>query len=253
MQRGRMELKLNGQVALVTGAGGLIGAAVARALAQAGARTALTYFSNRAAVENLAAELREIGSKVVLVRADVTVEREVNEAVLRVEQEWGRVDILVNVVGHYLRKPLAETTAAEWQDLLQSNLTSAFLACKAALPGMRRRSHGRIINVGLAGLESGRGFAHIGAHAVAKSALLAFTRSLAKQEAPYGISVNLVSPGFVEDPTMSAAERQELANRIPAGRLASPEEVANAVLFLASSAAAYITGTNLEVAGGWGL
>lgn len=92
----------------------------------------------------------------------------------------------------------------------------------------------------------------IGAHAVAKSALLALRRSLAKQEAPYGINVNVVPPGFVNDPKMSAAERQEFASRIPVGCLASPEEVANAVLFLASSTAGYITGTNVGVTGGWG-
>ncbi len=248
-----MGSQLDGQVALVTGANGAIGSVVAAKLAQAGAHVALTYFQHQGEVESLAASLRPHGRTVLVLRADVTSEREAVEAVARVQREVGRLDILINVVGHYLRKPLAETTAAEWQDQLQSNLTSVFFMCRAALPGMRSRGYGRVVTIGLAGLESGRGFVHIGAHAVAKSALLTLTRSLAKQEAPHGITVNMVSPGFVQSRGMSETEQEELARRIPVGRLASPEEVAEAVLFLVSPSAAYITGSNLEVAGGWGL
>ncbi|MCR4439855.1 MAG: SDR family oxidoreductase [bacterium] len=248
-----MNLQLDGQVALITGATGCIGSAVTMSLARSGADVAIGFCENKQKAEDLAQEALRMGRRALTVQADVTSEHQTLALIAEVERRFGRLDILINVVGHFLQKPLVETTAAEWQEMLETNVTSAFLLCKAALSGMRRRRHGRIVNLGLAGLEAGHGFAQIGAHAVAKAALLSLTRSLAKQEAGHGVTVNMVAPGFVYGPQVSEAQARELAARIPAGRLASAAEVASAVVFLASPAASYITGTVIEVAGGWGL
>ena len=248
-----MNIRVDGRVALITGATGPIGRAVALRLAEAGADMVLNFRTRVPEAEELARHIQRLGRRALAVKADVSEEAEVGNLVASAEQEFGHLDILVNAGGHFLRKPLAETLAAEWQDMLHSNLSSVFYTCKAVLPGMRRRRHGRIVNLGLAGIEAGHGFVQVGAHAIAKTALLALTRSLAKQEAAHGITVNMVSPGFVQGSHMPQAEVEELARRIPAGRLALPEEVASAVLFLSSDAASYITGTVIEVAGGWGL
>lgn len=248
-----MQVQLVGQTALVTGATGPIGRAVTLRLAEAGADLAVNCRHRVTEAEALAQQVRSLGRRAVAVQADVTHEADVQRLVSAAQEQLGHLDILINVVGHFLRKPLAETLAGEWEEMLQSNVSSVFYTCKAVLPEMRRRGHGRIVNLGLAGIDAGHGFVQIGAHAVAKTALLALTRFLAKQEAPYGITVNIVSPGFVRGVDMPDADVEALARRIPAGRLASPEEVATAVVFLSSEEASYITGTVLEVAGGWGL
>ncbi len=248
-----MRVQLEGRTALVTGATGLIGRAVTLHLAEAGADVVVNFRRGNTEADDLAQQVRSMGRRAVTVQADVTDESDVQRLISAAQEQLGRIDILINVVGHLLRKPLAETLAGEWEDMLQSNVSSVFHTCKAALPEMRRRRHGRIVNLGLAGIEAGHGFVQIGAHAIAKTALLALTRSLAKQEAPFGITVNMVSPGFVRGAQLPDTEEEALARRIPAGRLASPHEVAAAVLFLCSEEASYITGTVIEVAGGWGL
>jgi len=234
-----------GRFALVTGAGKGLGREIARALAASGAEgVAVHYHRDRAAAEETARAVRAAGAEATLVRADLNREREALALVARVERRFGRLDILVNNVGPILMKPWAELTAADWEGMFRSVLTSAFLCLKAALPGMRERGRGRIVNIGYGRAEQLAAFPTITAYAAAKTGLLILTRTAAASEAGTGITVNMVSPGLLE------------GGRLPGGALSKAAggtyaDVAGAVRYLASEDAAAVTGANILVAGTW--
>ncbi len=233
------------RIALVTGAGRGLGREIARALAAAGAAgVAVHYLRDRAAAEETARAVRAEGAEAFVLRADLTRERQAESLLGRVERRFGRVDILVNNVGPILMKPWAELTAADWTGMFQSVLESAFLGMKAALPGMRGRGWGRIVNIGYSRAEQLVAFPTITAYAAAKTGLLLLTRTAAASEAGTGVTVNMVSPGLLEGGRLPAGS-------IPRRALGTYADVAKAVRFLASEDAGAITGTNLIVAGAW--
>ena len=192
-----MELGLNGRTALVTGGSRGIGAAAAEALAEAGARVALTA-RNEVEVVETAARLRAKGHEVIAFRCDVTLPMDVRDATLSATEAMGRVDILVNNAGTATSNPLGRITIEEWNHLLAVNATGTFLCTQALVAGMVDRHWGRVVNVAsIAGLEGGR---YIAAYAAAKHAVVGFTRAVAQEVAGTGVTVNAVCPGYVDTP-----------------------------------------------------
>lgn len=240
---------LDGRVALVTGASRGIGRGVALALARAGADVAVNYHSRRADADAVGREIEEMGRREVIVGTDVTDAAQVSAMVETVLARLGRIDILANNAGIATRSSTRDLAEAEWDRVLAVNLKGAFLCAKAVIPGMVARRFGRIINVSsIAGQTGGR----IGAHyAASKAGLLGLTKFMARELAPYGITVNAAAPSGIPSDliTQGGFDPRALANR-PVGRPGSPEDVAAAVVFLASEAAGYITGQTLSINGG---
>ncbi len=239
---------LEGRVALVTGAAQGIGRGVARALGQAGAKVAICDLGDEAQVA-----LAEAGPGAVYYRCDVTDNEAVEQMVEQVVDEMGGLHILVNNAGIAIDGLLLLFQHEEWQRTLEVNLSGAFNVTKAAAGHvMRARKNGRVVNISsIVGETGGAGQL---AYATTKAGLLGMTTSLARELAPRGVTVNAVSPGYIITPMTEQykeTERHEqLMSHIPLGRTGSPEDVAQAVLFLCSPAASYITGQVLRVNGG---
>lgn len=243
---------LKSKVAIVTGASRGIGAATAKMLAAHGAKVAVNYSNSRERGEAVVAEIAEVGGRAVLVRADVTDRAQVDAMVKQTEAELGPVDILVNNAA--ISFPMVPFAQYKWEDFerkLTQELHASFNCCQAVLPGMVERHSGCIVNVS-SGLSRvpGPGFV---AHSSAKSALDAFSKSLALELGPLGIRVNVVAPGLV--PTDATAHLpKEIHERTkmhtPLRRQATPEDIAGAVVFYCTSLSGFVTGTYLPVNGG---
>ncbi|EGQ8027976.1 3-oxoacyl-ACP reductase FabG [Vibrio vulnificus] len=240
-------LNLSGKVALVTGASRGIGRAIAETLVARGATVIGTATS-----ENGAAAISEyLGENGKGFALNVTDAESVESALKAINDEFGAVDILINNAGITRDNLLMRMKDDEWNDIMDTNLTSIFRLSKAVMRGMMKKRDGRIINVGsVVGTMGNAGQAN---YAAAKAGVIGFTKSLAREVASRGVTVNTVAPGFIEtDMTRALNDEQRattLAN-VPAGRLGDPREIAEAVVFLASPAAAYITGETLHVNGG---
>jgi NAD(P)-dependent dehydrogenase (short-subunit alcohol dehydrogenase family) len=245
---------LSGQVALVTGGGAGIGRGVAVRLAQAGADVAVVDLDATRA-ERGAGDVRALGRRALAIVADVSDEKAVDAMVDRTVRELGRVDILVNNAGIYPQNLIADIPVEQWDRVMAVNVRGPMLCTRAAVRAMRAAGHGgRIVN--LSSTESFHptfvGLAHYGA---SKAAINMLTKNAALEFAPDGIQVNAVCPGAVltegSSAGMDAGGREALAARIPLKRIAAPEDIASAVLFLASPAASFITGTTLLADGGY--
>jgi 3-oxoacyl-[acyl-carrier protein] reductase len=243
-----------GQVALISGASSGIGRATAKALGLHGARVAVNYCKNRAGAEDAVQSIRKQGGDAMALRADVTRSADVQAMVGSVRERWGRIDILVNNAGDLIaRHNLSDMTEDYWDQIMALNLKSAFLCVKAVWEEMARRKSGCIVNVtSIAGRNGGGPGA--AAYAAAKGGLLTYTKSLAKELAPYGVRVNGLAPGVIATPYHERYSSPELFQKfiasIPLGRAGTAEEVADVIVFLASPAARYLTGETIEVNGG---
>jgi 3-oxoacyl-[acyl-carrier protein] reductase len=233
------------RVALVTGSSRGIGRAIALRLADEAAAVAVHCKENETAAAEVVAEIAKKGRPALAFRADLTDEDAAKGLIEQVEAQFGRLDILVNNFGPIIVKAWQELTTADWEAMYRSVFLSADWCLTAALPGMRERRWGRIINIGYHRVEQLTAFSKIAAYAVAKTALLILTRSAALSELPSGVTVNMVSPGLIEGGIMPAG------GKVPAERFGKPSDVAEAVAFLASDEASHISGTNLVVAGTW--
>lgn len=228
---------------MVTGAGGGIGRAVADGLAGQGARTAYLDVSPPPDVA-----MFEGRADRCFVECDVSDADSVDAAFGAVEARWGTVSILVNNAGIFRIQPLEEMTLGDWERMLSVNLTGVFLCAKRALPGMREAGYGRIVNLGSSAGKTG-GSKNMAAYAASKAAVMSFTKSVASEYAAHGITSNALAPALIN--TSMAEGIADLKHLIPVGRLGEPEDVARAVLFLASEQASFITAEVMDVNGGF--
>ncbi len=240
-------MNLEGKIALVTGASRGIGRAIAETLVERGA-----FVIGTATSENGAAAIGEyLGDKGKGLALNVTDPASIETVLKAINEEFGALDILINNAGITRDNLLMRMKDDEWSDIMDTNLTSIFRLSKAVLRGMMKKRCGRIINVGsVVGTMGNAGQAN---YAAAKAGVIGFTKSMAREVASRGVTVNTVAPGFIEtDMTKALNDDQRTAtlSQVPAGRLGDPREIAAAVAFLASPEAAYITGETLHVNGG---
>ncbi len=242
---------LQGKVAVVTGGSRGIGRAIALALGRAGAQVAVTCTQQRAAAEAVVEELRQIGCEGRVYQFDVADAEVTVQAFDEMVKDFGRLDILVCNAGVRRDQLLVRMKPEDWDTVLQTNLTGTFHCARAATRTMLRQRYGRIIAISsVAGLMGNAGQVN---YAASKAGMFGFVKSLAKEVAPRGITVNAVAPGLIETDmtaSLTEAQHQALLQQIPSGELGKPEDVAACVVFLASDGARYVTGEVMNVSGG---
>lgn len=241
---------LEGKIALVTGASQGIGRACALELARAGATVALAA-RNEAKLAEVVAEVEAAGGKAAAFRLDVASEESIKEGAKAILAQFGKVEVLVNNAGITRDGLLMRMKRADWEDVIGTNLTGAFLLTQALVPAMMKNRWGRIVNI--SSVVGRTGQAGQTNYAASKAGLIGFTRSLARELASRGITANAVAPGYIETPmteVLNEQQRTAMMTAIPLARPGRPEDIAQAVAFLASEAASYITGHVLDVNGG---
>jgi NAD(P)-dependent dehydrogenase (short-subunit alcohol dehydrogenase family) len=246
-------MKLEKKNAVVTGSGRGIGRAIAIAFAREGAGVAIIDV-NQENCNKVVQEITRMGGKAIAVKCDVSAKVEVDDMVRKVIAEFSKIDILVNNAGIVGFKPFLDLTEEEWDKMLSINLKGQFLCSQAIAREMVKAKSGRIINI--ASISSGGcqiAFPMIAHYTASKAGVLGLTKALALELAPQGISVNAISPGAVNTEIAQSNEEQKKATiaRIPKGRIAEPEDIANLAVFLATPESDYITGADIIIDGGW--
>ena len=241
--------RLQGKVAIVTGASRGIGHATALALAAEGAKVVVNYASSREAADRVVAEIEAMGSAAIALPADVSKVDQVDGLVNAVMEKWGQVDVLVNNAGITRDTLLLRMKPEDWQAVIDLNLTGVFLCTRAVSKIMLKQRSGRIVNItSVAGQMGNPGQAN---YSAAKAGVIGFTKTVAKELATRGITVNAVAPGFITTDMTADVKAEGILQFIPLGRYGKPEEVAGLIRFLAADpAAAYITGQVMNVDGG---
>lgn len=241
------------RVALITGGARGIGRAIALSLADEGWKIAVCYRTSQTDGEKTLAEIRKRGSHGLAIRCDVSKPKPAEGLAKQVEREWGRIDAVLNCAGPYHRINLLEETVEGWHAMFDNNLHPVFYLSRAVAPGMKARKWGRIISFSMANADRQVAQPQLTAHYIAKVGVLVLTRSLARLLAPHGITVNAISPGFINSGSAPEAELEAMAKKIPAGYIGSTQDVVSIVRFLLSDEACYINGANVHLSGGWGI
>jgi 3-oxoacyl-[acyl-carrier protein] reductase len=241
------------KVALITGGVRGIGRAIALALGERDWSIATCYRTSEDEAATLNEALRAKGVRALSVAADVSIPDAASDLVKQVEAEFGHIDALINGAGPYHRVNLLDETIEGWNAMLDGNLNSVFYVTRAVVAGMKERRRGRIINFSMANADKHEGQPFVTGHYIAKAGVLMLTRTYAKLLAPYGITVNAISPGFIESGSAPAEELQKMVKNIPAGYIGSVEDCVAATLYLLSDEAQYVNGSNLHLSGAWGI
>ncbi|MBD3208631.1 MAG: glucose 1-dehydrogenase [Candidatus Nealsonbacteria bacterium] len=249
-------MDLKGKVAIVTGARQGMGKAHSLVLAQAGAKVVVSDIS-QGDCEKVVDEIEEKDGEALAVKCDVSKQDEVEEMVSETLGHFGKVDILVNNAGILQNKPFLELTEQDWDKMMNVNLKGYFLCAQACAKEMVKQKSGSIVNIASIGMgQVGVGFPNIVHYCASKGGIVAMTEAMALEMAPYNIRVNAIAPGAIDTPMSSSTKENEEAKkgtmaRIPMHRFGKPEEIAKAVLFLASDGSSYMTGSVVVVDGGW--
>lgn len=244
---------MNPKVALITGGARGIGKGIALDLATGGWSVAICYRTSEQEANATTRAIDERGGRGLAVRCDVSDPAACRDLISQVEQHWGKIDVLVNGAGPYHRVNLFDETPEGWADMFTNNLHPVLYLAQAVAPGMKARKYGRIISFGMANADKMEAQPMITAHYIAKAGILILTRTLAKLLAPHGITVNAISPGFIDSGSAPPEELEGMTKKIPAGYIGDVNDTVSAVRYLLSDEARYVTGTNVHVSGGWGL
>jgi 3-oxoacyl-[acyl-carrier protein] reductase len=236
-------------IALVTGGSRGIGRGIVLALARDGYDVAINFLSDQTSARELASQVAEMKRRAMIVQTDVTQSDQVSAMVAAVVENLGSPSLLVNNVGPFVMKSVYDSKEKDWMEMIDGNLTSAFFCAKAVLNHIRQ-TKGSIIFVGGPNAEQLRAAPNTGAYAIAKNGVVALAKTLAREEAKHGVRVNVVNPGFIDNGSQTPGDLEQQAEQVPLGRVGTPEDVAEAVSFLVSDRAAYITGAVLNVSGG---
>jgi len=247
-------MMLEGKIAVISGASRGIGRATAIMLARHGANVVINYLSNQEEAQKVAASVEQLGRQAILVQGDVSKTEEANALINAAVSKWGRIDILVNNAGTGTRFKIADTTDEEWERVINVNIKSYFNLARAAMPHMMKQKSGKIVAISSIVGKTGKAFlAQSCTYAGVKAAIVGYTRGLAREGAPYGINANCIRPGWVDTDATARAPAEVRARAeqdIPLGRTGHPEDIAGAVLYLASPLSDYVTGQALDVNGG---
>lgn len=241
------------RVALITGGAKGIGRGIALDLAAQQWKVAFCYRTSEAAAQQTALAITKRGGQALAVRCDVSDPLAAKNLVSQVEQQWGRIDVLINGAGPYHRVNLFEETAEGWSEMFDGNLHPIFYLAQAVAPGMKARKSGRIINFSMANADQMISQPDVTAHYIAKAGVLILTRTLAKLLAPHGITVNAVSPGFIDSGSAPPEELAGMTKRIPAGYIGTVDDTVAVVRYLLSEDAHYVNGANIQISGAWGI
>ena len=241
------------QVALITGGAKGIGRGIALDLATRHWKIAFCYRTSDAEAKKTAQAIKDHGGHALPLQCDVADPVAAKALVAQVEKEWGRIDVLINGAGPYHRINILDETVEGWNEMFDGNLHPIFYLAQAVAPGMKARKAGRIISFSMANADQMEAQPDVTAHYIAKAGVLILTRTLAKTLAPYGITVNAISPGFIDSGSAPPEELASMTKRIPAGYIGTVEDTVAAVRYLLSEEARYVNGANIQISGGWGI
>ncbi|MGC4096044.1 MAG: SDR family oxidoreductase [Nitrospira sp.] len=244
---------MNQHVALITGGAKGIGRGIALDLASRQWNIALCYRTSDAEAKTTAQDITRRGGHALALQCDVSDPVAAKHMVTQVEKEWGRIDVLINGAGPYHRVNLFDETVEGWNEMFSGNLHPIFYLAQAVAPGMKARKAGRIISFSMANADQMEAQPDVTGHYIAKAGVLILTRTLAKLLAPYGITVNAISPGFIDSGSAPPQELAAMVKRIPAGYIGTVDDTVAAVRYLLSDEARYINGANLQISGAWGI
>jgi 3-oxoacyl-[acyl-carrier protein] reductase len=241
------------RVALITGGARGIGRAIGLDLARSGWSVAFCYRTSAAAAEETRGAIEASGARALALPVDVSDPAAAEGLIRSVEGAWGRIDALVNCAGPYHRVDLLQETQAGWREMFDNNLHPVFYLSRAVAPGMVARKWGRILAFSMATADQLTAQPNVTAHYIAKAGILVLVRSLARVLAPHGVTVNAISPGFIDSGGTPKTELDAMRPRIPAGYVGEVSDAVAAARYLLSDDARYVTGSNIHVSGAWGI
>lgn len=243
-------LEFHQQVCVVTGASKNIGARIALSLAEQGATVVVHYYRDRTSADGIVQQIHAMGLKAIAAQADLRKPAEAENLIETTLHHFSKIDLLVNNLGVFVIKSLFETTIADWHEMIDSNLNSAFYCSHYALRSMREHNSGHIVFIGSGKADSVRARQNACPYGIAKTGVVLLAKTIAREEGPRGIRANVINPGAIQGGWATDQRKEQLTEQIPLKRLGTAEDIANAVVFLHSTRGAYCNGTVLNVDGG---